>query len=387
MAILSVGHIVATHEPTWADATRMVVIGLIAAAGSAAIGVHQFLTRRTWRSIAMIAATALSMAAAHQWWTADGSALWSPRPSAPAGLAKNVSLSFEGATDDPATAGNTAVNVDLLAQSVPLNYILLSFYSEQSLRWADGSATMRAYFNMWGGRPGRYAIDPYHFLRIAQEPPNQRFIQYAMLHNWMPVSAGDLGPGGQFEEVSSIWLPPGETAKLKSERPDFDGTFWFRLFKPELVGEKSLNAGSEFTMGSIRTRLATIRKDERTQVLQVSLIERAPESLWSDFLENMALAVPNAQPSYYAVNRTRTYVTEGLNETRNRVLIAGVAITLRRDAFRGRTRWNASSHKWETEPDSLEGGTLVEVIYREVERFSLPLSVGKLAVRQVPLLD
>jgi hypothetical protein len=381
-AILSAGQVMAANQLTWAMATRMVVIGLIAAAGGAVTAIHQFLTRRTWRSIAIIAATGLSMAAAHRWWTPDGSAIWSPRPNSPVGIAKDLKISFRGATEKPTTAGKSLLLVNLLAESVPPDYILRPFYSEQRLRWTDGSISKQLNFSMSNSVPLRSAIEPYHFFRMEQPAPNREAWQYMDRHELIPLAQWNWDASGQSEERFPMVLSAGETGKLASETPDYDGTLWFRLFKPELIGERSLSEGCEFAMGSIRTRVAAIRKDERTHVLHISLVESAPESPWSNFLEEMQLAVPDPQPSYYAINRARTYVTEGLNETRNRVLIAGVAIFLRRDAFRGHTRWNETSHKWETEPDNLDGGTLAEVNYRQEERFSMPLSVGKLQVNQ-----
>jgi protein involved in polysaccharide export with SLBB domain len=172
---------------------------------------------------------------------------------------------------------------------------------------------------------------------------------------------------------------------LKSayEKPEFEGTFWFRMLEPKLVGESDIQVGSVFKAGVIKSQVVVVENDKARQDMWISLIERSPEYLLSDFLETLQLAPWPLHPAYLAVNKRRTRVTVGIDGSMVHALIGNVAIAQRKYGFRSSNRWNALEHMWEKVTDGFDGATLAEVNYQEVARFSLPLTVYNFSFKRV----
>jgi SLBB domain len=359
----------------WAFPTAILAIGLLAAAGSLCTAINQFLSRRTWRSITLIVITGLSMAAVGRWWTWDPSALWSPRPAAPGEVAKDITISLRNAWVRQTTSGNGVAELGIVAKSVPSNYILTPFYSEQELRWADGSVSKEKEFDMWGSDASSQR-NAYYFLRMAPEPGDREWAQYAMRHNLVPFARLNSGWNwnGEFLERFNLVLSSEMMGKLGTDKASYDGVFWFSLFHPEIIGESNILVGAALAKGSARSRIVSVVSDEKKQILWISLVETSPEFPWTDFLTKSELTAPQAQPVFCIVNRTRTYASNSSNSTWHRALISNVAIFLRRDSFQGPIHWSASTHTWIKELAGLNGATLAEVNFREEERFSLPLA-------------
>jgi hypothetical protein len=361
----------------WIGATRLLVIGLAAALGCIAVTVHQFVTRRTSRSVALIVFTGLAMASAARWWSWDGSALWSPALSAPSGVAKGVSISLEEAYAYVASSENYSfAQVSVKADPVPPPYILSPYFSDQRMHWEDGSVTEWSHFEMWGRWGSMSTRGVYNQLGITPEPRDRSWMEYVRRHNLIRLSDRDLKQSSTSIETFPLSLSPETVRRLRREKPEYDAILGFLLLQPHVVGEHDLRAGSVFTNGSSHSRVALVDSDGAKNVMWLSLIERSPEYLWTDFLSLMELSPWRPEPVYGLVNRERTSLSDGLNETRDHALVANVSIVLRKDGFRGYNQWNPSDHRWGWKWESLAGATLAEVQYDEVERFGLPLKAG-----------
>ena len=383
--LLIAGHGMASQQElftgAWAGPTKVLVIGLLAVAGGLFTAIHQFVTRKTWRSVVVIVVTALSMAAAGRWWTWEASAIWALKPVAPAGLAKDIKISLDYAYVWQATNGSGVGEVNLIGESVPSPYVLSPLYSEQNLRWADGSLSTEKQFDVWRSRTPSYANNAFYLMRLVPQPNDRNWVQYVMRHNLVPFSRMYPQWGGRFFEPFTAYFSPESMRRLASQRPIYDGTFWFHLFKPDVIGETDIHVGAALSKGTIRSRVSAISNDPKTWTLLVSFVDSSPESLWTDFLEMSQLTAPRAQPIYCIVNRSRTYARGSFNETRYHTVISNVAIALRKEAFQEPNHWNALSRKWEKERDGLVGATVAEVNFEEVERFSLPIAIDKFDFR------
>jgi hypothetical protein len=380
-ALMLAGHVVGSAQAFSAEtgATRLLVIGLFAGAGCLCVAIHQFVTRCTWRSIVFISVTAIAMAAVGGWWPWDGAALWSPRPMPPTGLAKEVSISFENAFAYLGFApgdSNVVAEINLRVASLPSHYVLTPLYSEENLRWADGSVTRQARYDTWGRHP-MFTGPAYGALRIVPEPRDRDWVQYTMRHNLVRVADLDPKSDSSVFESFSIVLPSDAIKRFRSDKPKFDGSFWFQLLRPAVVGERDIRVGSVISKGSSHTRIAAVENDEAKQVLWLTLVECSPAHFMNDLLSSKSLAPWKGVPVYGVVYSNRTHVSEGLNETSDDALISGVTINLRKEGFRGPERWNSSSHRWEAQRESLEGATLAEVDYPLAQGFSLPLTVDR----------
>jgi hypothetical protein len=359
--------------------TGILAIGLVATAGSLCTAINQYLSRRTWRSIVAIVATGISMAAIGRWWTWDAPGLWSPRPIAPSTLTRDITISIRNAWARQTVSGRGVAEIGVVAEGVPSNFILSPYYSEQELRWADGSATKQGGFDMYGGgdTPSSQR-SAYYFLRIVAAPGDRESMRFQMRHNLVPLARLNSGWNwnGEFFEPYSLILSPEMMRRVAVEKPQYDGRFWFSLRSPEVIGESDIQVGRILEKGPIRSRIAAVSTDKRGEILWLSLVESSPEYSWTDFLLKSELTAPQAQPAYCIANHGRTYAGNSSNHTRQHVLISNVAIILRRDSFTGPEHWSASTRTWATEQGGLDGATLAEVVFPEVERFSLPLAPG-----------
>ncbi len=357
------------------DVTRLLVIAVLAAAGGLGVAIHQFISRRTWRSVAIVICVAATMAIVSLGWRWDASALWYPQPVAPGILAKDVEVSFEYASAYTSTPeGNTMVEVSLLTKGLPRGYLLSPLYSQQDLRWTDGSASVQRRFDMWGR--SIFMGNSNDLLQVTPEPRDEQWMRYMMRHylyRMMPEK------DRQWTVHFPLILAPWETKKVRSEKTKYDGMFWFRLLQAEKIGEGEIRPGNVLEKGTDLTRIASAGSDEEKQILWLSLVERSPEYLWRDFLTYVELAPPSDAPLYGVVNPKRTFMSEGFTDMEDHALIANVAITLRKESFAPRSHWNASTRGWEKEHDAFVGATLAAIHYREAERFSLPVTVDHFA--------
>jgi hypothetical protein len=379
VTLLLAGHIIGSEEhfSSGNGVTRCLAIGFLAIAGSIGVAAHQFVTRQTWRSIVLIVVAALAMAIAGRWWPWDASGFWSPRQKAPSGVVNDITLSFDDAwayVDFSTPESNTVAHVNLHSTPVPSPYLLSPLYSQQNLRWPDGTVTRQAGFEMWGTSP-MYVEPADKALGIVREPRDQSWLRYMERHVVARLADWSGNSNREAFERFPMVISPEMLKKFKNQKPKYDGIFWFQLLQPEVVGEHEIRPGSEFTKGSRHTRIASVKIDAGNQVLRLLLVERSPAFLLSEFMQTVQLAPWKSRPVYRVVNQKRTFTREGHNETTDEALISGVEIVLRNEGFTAHERWNTSSHRWEAQPDTFTGDTLAEVDYPAVLEFSLPLQV------------
>ena len=376
--IVFIEHVAIPHETIspWIGVMRLLVTGLAAGAGCVVVAVHQFVTRRTPVSIALILLTALAMAAVGGWWTWDGSALWSPARSVQNGIAKNVGVSLQDAYAYVASPENISfAEINVKAGPVPSHYVLSPYFSDQRLRWGDGSVTRHAQFEMGGWRGQTSVWAAYDQLGITPEPRDRNWAEFARRRFLIRDFKPDSGQATNSIETFSLVLSPETVRRLRHEKPEYDATLGFRLFHPVVIGEHDPKAGTVFAKGSTYSRVVLVDFDETKKVTWISFVEHSPEFLWNDFLFLAALMPWSPEPAYGLVNRARTHVSGGLNEVRDHALVAKVSIVLRKDGFRGHEWWNQSVKRWEQELESPAGTTLAEVTFENAGHFSRPLKV------------
>jgi hypothetical protein len=364
--------------------TRLLLVVGIAAAGGLAATVHQFATRRTERSIAVIVIAACCAAGVARWSRWDASKLWAPQPMAPGPLAAGVRIAFDQAEafttvqPDLRTLGNVRIRVD----GIPADHRLENTYSDQVVRWPDGIIIRDAQSELWGsvGGPGGGGFQ--HLLGIATQPSFQidpSWEQYGKRHFLYREELFHPPALGQ-EPIDGFMLslPLSLAKRLMAEPASLTATYWFRLMEPEVVGRDRLAVGSEIGRGSVHTRVAGVVPDPTGAALRVDLVERHPAFAGSEFLDPLRLDSPDDEPAYVFISDQGSFAREGLNEVRLPVTVANVAIVLRQDVFRSMLHhWDAAAHDWAMDPGKFGGGILAEIHNRSVDTFSLPLNVAR----------
>lgn len=354
-----------------AGATRLLLMIAVGALASLGVAIHQFATRRTWRSIVMIAVGGAALLATARWSKWDASPLWAPRRVSPAGLTRDVKVALHEAqlyrTGDGEKLAYGEVGVGL--DGVPAGYGVIGLYSDQSVIWPDGR-TNRQVRNNVRGNPS-WTGDARSLLGIKPSPPPD---DPDWLRTWRRVlvrpkfipPAPVSGVG-----VSFFFGLGGELSDRLTTQPSLlEGRYWFGLVQSHLVGERPLEVGAEFGSGPRHTRVAGIMQVPAEGLLRVALVERNPS--W---------AMRKFDPDYAFVNGVRTEVLDGLNEIQFRTVIEGVEITLRHDIFRGRSHWDGRRHKWVPVAESFSGGSLAELQTRLVERFNRDLKVPEFLMK------
>ncbi len=354
------------------DMAWFLKIVVLTSLGSLGVAIYQYVTRRTVKSVILIVVVIVLIVSGGRWGRRSGARLGLPRFGGPNGAAKDVTVSFEDPREESTADGFGYGQFNLVAKHVPSDCVLLPLYSEQRLRWADGSITdEQARFEPWGSLYSR--IFAGHLLRLVPEPTDEDWMYYAMRHALLPRKTWNPGGADKYFNYFTMMFSPETMIRLFGEKPEYDGTVWFRLMQPEIVAEREVRVGSEFIAGSTESRLVSVENDPEKQDLWLSFIERSPESVWTEVLSATHQTAWRVQPAYIVVTKTRTTASEGINASRVSALIGGVSIVLRKDGFRSRNRWDSSKHIWEKKRGEFDGATLADVNYRETERFSSPV--------------
>lgn len=348
-----------------AGATRLLLMIAVAAMVSLGVAIHQFATRRTWRSIVLIVGGGLALLATACWSKWDASRLWEPRRLPPAGLARDVKVSFHEARLYPTGAAEKLAYgaVDVGLDGVPAGYGVIGLNSDQLVRWPDGRTYRQVRNNVWGSPSWSGDAGALLGIKPAPRPTDPDWLRTSQRILVRPAPTAPASAPGLSE--SFFFGLGGELGDRITTQPStLEGSYWFGLVQSHVVGERPLEVGAEFGSGPRHTRVAGIMQAPAGSLLRLALVERAP-----------SLALRKFDPSYAFVDGNRTSVLEGLNEIRLRTIVEGVEITLRHDIFRARSGWDGRRHQWVPVAEDFDRGTLVELQTHLVQRFNRDLTV------------
>jgi hypothetical protein len=343
--------------------TRFLLCITLAVIGTAAVTTHQFLTRRTTRSIGIIAGTAGLIVLTGAFWPwslnlddkfysyvirrAEGE--W-PASAEPPGLTfAPASAEFVARRDRPDRPGifKPKYRVDGLAEGQGLMPVL----AEHTWRWPGGAEEKG---RTWG-------LSPLHETMAA------RVLGPAVADT--PRNPGPI--------VFNCAVKASTMAKIRGEPAAYSLAARFRLMKFVSADVLPAQPGKWVRSGASGERIANVEKEGPE--LHVTYIAYRP-ALWIDNLGGGQLAPPGDYSTYYLVNRATKFVDRGGTSDMKSTRIGTVLILWRTTTYtavppRDRTVSAIAAI------NALNEAELVKVTFAEQARFSheLTLSAAEVA--------
>lgn len=385
IAIPSISGVIGVHlaktnavVPAEVATSRIVVILALAVAGIATVVFHQFLTRRLWRSIALLGATTVLMIATGLWWPWDLriTARWQayaesqieknwPGDTAPHGL----TFTLTGAEyRQPAPGSRAGRPVWLWANyrvdGLPEAAALKPYVANYSLRWPDGV-----------GQNGWTWINP--------SKRTSKLVETKALEQTFAADPGVGDHLGTDSIQAAQSLPAATAARLLSAQADYMLKARFGLMEVESVTEVPLQAGPTMRNGSQGERIAHVEKEG--EQLLVTMVRHNP-ALTIDILlgiqtYTLAAGQAMAQPLYHylLVNRARDFADRGSSQWVSKTLIGTVEITWQTMAYRATPGPTGRRPTLEA-INALNEAKLIRVNLRETARFTQELKAAALRV-------
>ncbi len=382
VAIPSIGGLIGMHlskvnavvMPGVATSRICVAIAL-AVAGIAAVVVHQFLTRRLWRSIAMIGTTVGLIIMTGLWWPRDlkiaakwqaygerqAEASW-PAATAPAGL----TFALTGAEllrPAPGTRAGRPVwlRANYRVEGLPESHALQSFVSNYSLRWPDG-------------------VSEAGWSWIKPDKRISRLVEMKALGQ--SFASGEAAAVD--EAQASQTIPAAAAARLHTGPVAYTLTVRYGLMEVESATAVPLQAGSRTLNGFLGERIAHVEK-EGDQLL-VTFVRHNP-ALAFDWLlggQNYVLGVGQAMArqfsQYLLVNKARDFADRGTTLWATTTRIGTVEIAWQTITYRA-SKDPASRRPSLEAINAVSEAELVRVTLREQARFAHEFKTDALSVQ------
>lgn len=347
-------------------ATRFLLALLLAVAGVIVVVVHQFLTRNTWRSIALIGGTVVLIVGAGVFWpwswNVDGrinayllrqaAGDW-PAAAEPPGLTFTLaSAEFSARKDRPDRPGTLVAKYRV--EGLTGAQGLMPVRSEHLWRWPDGATAG----GLTSGRSGLADMMAAQALHAG-------------------VTAGPEAAASDVLAFSS-YLRPATMQQVRAQAPAYTLQARLRLMRFESASRVPLEPGSWSAHESYSERLAQVEK-EGPQLL-VTFIRHMP-SLWVDNAGGGPLAPAGEYAQYYLVNRARNHVDRGSSTDFKLTRIGTVGISWRTVAYTAVPRPPGGGSTLDA-INALNDAELVKVTLAEVARFSRELKLGPAEIAQ-----
>lgn len=334
--------------------TRMLLALGIVAVGTCVVLVHQYLTRHTWRSIAVIGVTmglaTLTLALWPWAWNFEtrlngylvgrAAGEWSAADEPPGLKYTLTGAEFSGRRDRPSRAGTlvTRHRVEGLEESQGF----IGYNSQHTWRWPDGTTEK-------GVAIGRSMLNGLAFAR-ANEFVSGKYVA--------PPDTDQLS-------ITSL-LPSATMEKVRAQPPDYTLNARLRMMKYVGTNPVAAQRGAWQKSGMVAERIAAAEKSG--EQLLVTFIQHAP-SLWVDKVGGGRTAMSGDFSRYFLVNRRNGFVDAGASEASRTATIATVAIHWRSMSFRGTATGGGRKASLDA-INALNEAELIKVTFTEQARFT-----------------
>jgi len=314
------------HPTTDLMLTRVCVIVAIAVVTILVITVHQFLTRRTWRSVGLIVTAVGLIVAAGLWWPWDlkVQTRWNahlmaraeagpPLSPEPPGLQFTVEPPrLQAPPNGPADRFNQ-VWTKFSVSGIPTGQVLVGNGGRFTFHWPDGTNDTGF---IW------IQNDDNIFRRVAAEPLGLS-----------PLPAAE--PDRQTFTIP-LYLPLAKAARVQAEAPGFTMKPTFHLLKFDSIAKYPLQPGPRVMNGMIGVRVAHVETEDQ-QVLVV-FIKTRPVFLVEQlaYYDHMGWLNASEQPIYALFNQAAGKLDTGYRQATTYSHIASVAVTFDSVAYAAR---------------------------------------------------
>ena len=376
------GSIAVYHERTHASpgsgvvATRIALVISLAVLGVLAVVVHQYLTRRTWRSVSVIGGAVALIAAVALWWpwswhidTAWKSYLTGLHEKGWATAAEPPGLRFTLARADlqqMSSDGRRAerparLRLQFKLDGLPRTQALMfSGANEFTLRWADGQPQQD-----WA------------WFRTEQSWNNRLGWQVLSSHPETVDATVDL------QAIQTV--PMAVAARLDSGPAAYTLRAQFGLMEIASSVPVPLAPGARSMIGPTGERVAHAEKEG--EQLLVTFVRHWPSFLLdyaigiSDFMLGVRQANEGWLHQYLLVSQAKDYLDWGTEERMLRFRVGTVAIEVQTMAYRA-TKAGGGPKPLLAAIDALNAATFLKVNFRESARFTHEFKVDPLVVER-----
>ena len=349
--------------------TRLIVSAGVLLLGIAVVVTHQFLTRRTWRSVTAITAILVLILGIAMWWpwswhfesgwnnflARQAEKAW-PVGVEPAGL----SFVVDGAeiVRRPVRRPNGRILYAQMAvkyhvDGLPGNQVLLPAVNSFALRWADG--TTHKGWSAFNGGPGWFER-----LTLGASPTADRL-----------------------EAQVTQYLPEEIAARLDREPTAYELRSRFAVVEMDAATTVPLAPGSRTVIGTLGERIGSVEKDGE-EVL-VTFVRHRPVLL-GDYLADMGNYVlgggrgMTTTPSRYRLeNREQHFVDPGTTVATLTSRIAGVELMWETKSYRAMKANGAKKPRFEA-MKALDEAELIRVTFHSRGTFAHEIKVDPLVV-------
>jgi hypothetical protein len=318
----SVAYYVTSHPPEPQPGVMVTRFGLVlglAVIGILALTVHQFLTRKLWRSVAIIGATVGLIVATALWWpwNLDPGERWNQyllrravqntrQVAEPAGL----SYVLDSVQVTPPSANHperpTQVRVRFAVKGLPDDLTLWPWSAKYELRWSDGLTDTRSTWLSWNSR--------------------KKLASRALLGD--PVKTDDEPE--QF--TVTLFLKPDLADRFLREPPAFtlDASMW--VMRSDSVTKVPSQPGLRVMDGSATERIAQVETDSGKLV--VTTVRTRPE-FWLNAYASHLEGVRSTFSQSVLLNRERREVGYGHREWALETRVASVSVGIDKLLYTG----------------------------------------------------
>lgn len=385
--------------------TRLWLADVVLVAGAMAIVVHQFLTRRSARSVGLTGALLglVVLVGSIGWadWSQafDGARLVGSGPTPP-GLVEGVKFEVEPAEEVKYPArpngreADRELRVRLRTAGLPEDMKLFGERIEQKWHWTDSLSFKRS------GTGYRNSVQDadVHVLRAAlalREFPADPETDAWRRARWDQMNAGRVARGQQplpppeprvgragIILSADTWLPPSIMARMRAEPPAYTATVHGIIARVHLSAELPAKAGAR---GSGESRTFHILQQEGNRLALVTTIPSVKKTgLWQ-----VLLGKQTGRREYFfrdrlvLVNRATGDISEvgrGYSQSPRAVQVGGVVIGW--EAISLYPSWVVRNEKWVLQdPQWQDHSTLILLTDQEVTRFTREVKADGFRVR------
>ena len=355
------------HSSTSSDVvtTRFAVAIILAVLGIFTVVVHQFLTRRTRQSIAIIGVMAgliVVVGAAWPWsWNIEprlrsylirrAEGVW-PVTAEPAGLKFTMtSAQFAPALPGAKSGTSSTLRTEYRVEGLAESQSLIPYWSERTLQWPDGTIDKGV---AWG------RSDMSETLPV------------------LGVTLSSAGRPGQYADTIKTGAPVSApmVEKLHTQPPAYTLAARLRLMRFESATTVPLQAGLRTLQGALGERIAGVEKGG--EELRVTFIRHYPSPL-ADNAGFGPMAPLNEFPKYFLVNRAHEVVDRGRPVDYHLTRVGTVGISWHTMSYRASKKAAGKRPTLEA-INALNDAELMKMVFTEQARFTHELKVDPFTV-------
>jgi hypothetical protein len=377
--------------------SRWFVAGVVVIVGGSGVVVHQYLTRRFARSIALAVAwigliALIGLLWPWNWTSAIQELYRSTPPPIAAGLEQGLSFEVEAARGDSNRKSNlkdgslerdSLIELRLRVRGLPDDMAIAVEHADQPWSWPDGLRVERSGF--YEPRYLPYASAVRRIFNLPVQPDDPETVRWQQATS-EEVTARLIAHGLPFNRVNSVTrkregalmtgyapIPNSLIEKMRNEPPAYAAKLDCFLFQPDVLGELPLKIDARAS-GQAQT-FHLIRLDAERPLIVATKSAVSVFGIWNSTAVSRDFRSRIYGDRIMTMNRVTGYIALGQTTPRS-LYIGGVVVTWNRFSIsphmvNRQGKWVPSDSQW------FEHTSIVFLTNKEVAGLSREVTTGK----------